>query len=228
MRTDSAFGVRPARTERWRIYGRSRARTALLASVRPAGTAATSEQRSAEQRVDRVVVSSLSLQGGDRPHTVEADGLVQPLPAASAPRERTQRRPQTAGEQVTRVFVLDDQDFVRRGLKEMLEADGDVEVVGEAGTVEQARSSIPRTRPDVAVLDVRLPDGNGVEVCREVRSQHPEIQCVMLSAFEDDEVVTQSILAGASGYVLKQIRPSDIVNAVRLVATGEVLFAESL
>jgi two-component system response regulator DevR len=129
---------------------------------------------------------------------------------------------------MTRVFVLDDQEFVRRSVKEMLEANGDVEVVGEAGTLEQARSSIPLTRPDVAVLDVRLPDGSGVEVCREVRSQHPEIKCVMLSAFDDDEVVAQSILAGASGFVVKQIRPGEIVNAVRLVASGEVLFEESL
>jgi two-component system, NarL family, response regulator DevR len=83
-------------------------------------------------------------------------------------------------------------------------------------------------RPDVAVLDVRLPDGSGVEVCREVRAQHPEIRCVMLSAFDDDEVVAQLILAGASGYVLKQIKHGDIVNAVRLVATGEVLFEDSL
>src|SRR6266566_8035854 len=107
---------------------------------------------------------------------------------------------------MTRVFVLDDQEFVRRSLKLVLEAGGEVEVVGEAGTAEEARSSIPLTRPDVAVLDVRLPDGSGVEVCREVRSQHPEIRCVMLSAFDDDAVVTESILAGASGYVLKQIK----------------------
>jgi two-component system, NarL family, response regulator DevR len=119
---------------------------------------------------------------------------------------------------VTRVFVLDDQEFVRASLKEMLEADGEIHVVGEAGTAEDARSNIPLTRPDVAVLDVRLPDGNGVEVCREVRLRHPEIQCVMLSAFDDDEIVAQSILAGASGYVLKEIRHGNIVNAVRLVA----------
>jgi two-component system, NarL family, response regulator DevR len=125
---------------------------------------------------------------------------------------------------VTRVFVLDDQEFVRSSLKEMLEADGEIRVVGEAGTAEDARSSIPLTRPDVAVLDVRLPDGNGVDVCRDFRSHHPEIQCVMLSAFDDDEIVAQSILAGASGYVLKQIKHGNIVNAVHLVARGEVLF----
>jgi two-component system response regulator DevR len=129
---------------------------------------------------------------------------------------------------MTRVFVLDDHDAVRRGLKELLEADGEVEVVGEAGTADEARSSIPLTRPDVAILDVRLPDGSGVEVCREVRSLHPEIRCVMLSAFDDDDVVAQSILAGASGYVLKQIRHGNIVNAVRMVAEGEVLFQDSL
>jgi two-component system response regulator DevR len=129
---------------------------------------------------------------------------------------------------VTRVFVLDDHEFVRRGLKQVLEAGGGVEVVGEAGTAEEARSSIPLARPDVAVLDVRLPDGSGVEVCREVRSRHPEIQCVMLSAFADDEVVAQAILAGASGYVLKQIKHGDIVNAVHRVARGEVLFERSL
>jgi len=125
------------------------------------------------------------------------------------------------------VFVLDDQEFVRSSLKEMLEADGDIRVVGEAGTAEDARSSIPLTRPDVAVLDVRLPDGNGVEVCREVRSEHPEIRCVMLSAFDDDEVVAQSILAGASGFVLKQIKHGHVVDAVRLVARGNVLFDDS-
>ena len=129
---------------------------------------------------------------------------------------------------MTRVFVLDDQEFVRRSLKQVLEVDGEVEVVGEAGTAEEARSSIPFTRPDVAVLDVRLPDGSGVEVCREVRSQHPEIRCVMLSAFDDDAVVAESILAGASGYVLKQIKNGDVVNAVRLIASGEVLFEDSL
>ena len=128
---------------------------------------------------------------------------------------------------MTRVFVLDDQEFIRSSLKEMLEADGDIRVVGDAGTAEDAWSSIPLTRPDVAVLDVRLPDGNGVDVCRDVRSEHPEIRCVMLSAFDDDEVVDQSILAGASGFVLKQIKHGHIVDAVRLVARGEVLFSQA-
>jgi two-component system response regulator DevR len=160
--------------------------------------------------------------------TVGADEPVQPLLAALYDATRAHTLIQRAGGQVTRVFVLDDQEFVRRSLKEMLEAGGHVEVVGETGTAKAARSSIPMMRPDVAVLDVRLPDGSGVEVCREVRAQHPEIRRVMLSAFDDDEVVAQLILAGASGYVLKQIKHGDIVNAVRLVATGEVLFEDSL
>ena len=129
---------------------------------------------------------------------------------------------------MTRVFVLDDHDVVRRGLKDLLEANGDIEVVGEAGTVVDARSGIPLAEPDVAVLDVRLADGSGVEVCREIRAGHPEIRCVMFSAFDDEVEIVESILAGASGYVLKQIRGIDIVNAVRKVANGESLFEPAL
>jgi len=95
-----------------------------------------------------------------------------------------------------RVFLLDDHEIVRRGLRELLESEGDIEVVGEAGTAEEALSRIPPTKPQVAVLDVRLPDGNGVEVCRDVRSRHPEIQCVMLTSFSDDEAIFQAIMAG--------------------------------
>jgi DNA-binding NarL/FixJ family response regulator len=129
---------------------------------------------------------------------------------------------------MTRVFVLDDHDVVRRGLKELLEDSGDIEVVGEAGTAVEARSEIPLAEPDVAVLDVRLSDGSGVEVCREIRSRHPEIKCVMFSAFDDEVAIVESILAGASGYVLKQIKGGDIVNAVRMVASGESLFEPAL
>ena len=129
---------------------------------------------------------------------------------------------------MTRVFVLDDHDVVRRGLKELLEDSGDIEVVGEAGTAVEARSDIPLAEPDVAVLDVRLSDGSGVEVCREIRSGHPEIKCVMFSAFDDEVAIVESILAGASGYVLKQIKGGDIVNAVRMVASGESLFEPAL
>lgn len=119
-----------------------------------------------------------------------------------------------------RVFLLDDHEIVRRGLRDLLEAEGDIEVVGEAATAEQALGRIPPTRPDVAVLDVRLPDGDGVEVCREIRSRHPEIQCLMLTSFADDEALFSAIMAGAAGYILKQIRGNDLVDAVRKVASG--------
>jgi DNA-binding NarL/FixJ family response regulator len=122
-----------------------------------------------------------------------------------------------------RVFLLDDHEVVRRGLKELLEAAGDLEVVGEAGTAQEAISRIPPTRPDVAVLDVRLPDGDGIEVCRDVRSSHPEIQCLILTSFTDDQALLQAILAGASGYVAKQLKGDDIVDAVRRVAAGQSL-----
>jgi DNA-binding NarL/FixJ family response regulator len=122
-----------------------------------------------------------------------------------------------------RVFLLDDHDIVRRGLAHLFEEESDIEVVGEAGTAEEALSRIPPTRPDVALLDVRLPDGDGVEVCREIRSRHPEIQCLMLTSFADDEALFDAIMAGASGYLLKQIKSDEIVGAVRLVAKGQSL-----
>lgn len=122
-----------------------------------------------------------------------------------------------------RVFLLDDHELVRRGLRELLEEEEGFTVVGEAGTAEEALGRIPATRPDVAVLDVRLPDGDGVEVCRDIRSAHPEIACVMLTSFADDEAVYASIMAGAAGYLLKQIRGTDLVDALRRVAAGESL-----
>ena len=127
-----------------------------------------------------------------------------------------------------RVFLLDDHEIVRRGVRELLEAEGDLEVVGEAGTAAEALARIPPTRPDVAVLDVRLPDGDGVEVCREIRSAHPEIHCLMLTSFADDEALFQAIVAGASGYVLKQIKGADVVEAVRAVASGRSLLDPSV
>jgi two-component system response regulator DevR len=136
-------------------------------------------------------------------------------------------RGRTVGNAV-RVFLLDDHEIVRRGVKELLEAEGDLEVVGEAGTAAEALARIPPTRPDVAVLDVRLPDGDGVEVCREIRSAHPEIQCLMLTSFADDEALFQAIMAGASGYVLKQIKGADVVEAVRRVADGQSLLDPSV
>jgi two-component system, NarL family, response regulator DevR len=122
-----------------------------------------------------------------------------------------------------RVFLMDDHEIVRRGLRELLETEDDIEVVGEAGSAEEALSRIPPTRPDVAVLDVRIPDGNGVEVCREVRSRHPEVRCLILTSFSDDEALFQAIMAGASGYLLKQIKGSDLVDSVRRVAAGQSL-----
>jgi DNA-binding NarL/FixJ family response regulator len=121
------------------------------------------------------------------------------------------------------VFLLDDHEIVRRGLRELLDGEDDLEVVGEASTVEQALMRVPPTRPDVAILDVRLPDGNGVEACREIRSGHPEIQCLMLTSFSDDEALFDSIMAGAAGYLLKQIRGPDLVDSVRRVAAGQSL-----
>jgi two-component system response regulator DevR len=122
-----------------------------------------------------------------------------------------------------RVFLLDDHEIVRRGVRELLEAEGDIVVVGEAGTAEEAIGRIPATRPDVAVLDVRLPDGDGIEVCRDIRSSHDEIACLMLTSFADDEAVYAAIMAGAAGYVLKQVRGNDLVDAIRRVSRGESL-----
>src|SRR6266545_7444885 len=112
---------------------------------------------------------------------------------------------------MVRVFLLDDHDIVRRGLTHMFENESDIEVVGEAETASEALSRIPPTRPDVALLDVRLPDANGVEVCREIRSRHPEIQCLMLTSFADDDALFSAIMAGAAGYLLKQIESDEIV-----------------
>ena len=122
-----------------------------------------------------------------------------------------------------RVFLLDDHEVVRRGVHELLSLEDDVEIVGEAGTAAEALVRIPATRPDVAVLDVRLPDGSGVEVCREIRSQQPEIKCLMLTSFSDDEALFDAIMAGAAGYVLKAIRGTDLLSAVRDVAAGKSL-----
>jgi DNA-binding NarL/FixJ family response regulator len=127
------------------------------------------------------------------------------------------------------VFLLDDHELVRRGIRDLLWGHDDLLVVGDASTAEEALERIPQTQPDVAVLDVRLGEGaagdgpTGIEVCREIRSSHPEIACVMLTSFADDEALFASIMAGASGYVLKQIRGSDLVTAIRRVAAGESL-----
>src|SRR3954451_19291810 len=122
-----------------------------------------------------------------------------------------------------RVFLLDDHEIVRRGLRELLESEGDIEVVGESGLAQEATRRIPALRPDVAVLDGRLPDGSGIDVCRDIRSQHPEIAALILTSYDDDEALFSAIMAGAAGYVLKQIRGTDLLDAVRRVAAGQSL-----
>ncbi|MBT2233731.1 response regulator transcription factor [Nonomuraea sp. NEAU-A123] len=122
-----------------------------------------------------------------------------------------------------RVFLVDDHEVVRRGVAALLDSEADIEVIGEAGTAESAIARIPALKPDVAVLDVRLPDGNGVDVCREARSRLPELACLMLTSFADDDALFDAVMAGASGYVLKQIHGSDLVGAVRTVASGQSL-----
>ncbi|UIX34216.1 response regulator [Streptomyces sp. GQFP] len=134
---------------------------------------------------------------------------------------------QPGTESEIRVFLLDDHEVVRRGVRDLLNDEPDITVVGEAGTVEQALVRVPALRPQVAVLDVRLPDGDGVTVCRELRSRMPELACLMLTSFDDEEALLDSIMAGASGYVLKQIQGSDLVSAVRTVARGQSLLDAS-
>jgi two-component system response regulator DevR len=119
-----------------------------------------------------------------------------------------------------RVFLLDDHPLVREGIRTLLESDADMEVVGEASTAAEALSGIATTRPDVAILDVRLADGNGIDVCRDVRSLMPDLACLMLTSFADDEALYASIMAGSAGYVLKQLRGRDLVGDVKKVAGG--------
>jgi DNA-binding NarL/FixJ family response regulator len=121
------------------------------------------------------------------------------------------------------VFLLDDHEIVRRGVRDLLESEPGITVVGEAGTAAAALARIPALKPDVAILDVRLPDGDGVTVCREIRSRMPQVACLMLTSFGDDEALFDAIMAGAAGYVLKQIRGTDLVGAVRTIASGQSL-----
>ncbi|WP_053725313.1 response regulator [Streptomyces sp. WM6378] len=120
-----------------------------------------------------------------------------------------------------RVFLLDDHEVVRRGVHDLLDAEPDIEVVGEADTSEQALVRGPALRPDVAILDIRLPDSDGITVCRELRSRVPELACLMLTSFDDDDALLDAIMAGAAGYVLKLIKGSDLIEAVRTVASGQ-------
>ncbi len=127
------------------------------------------------------------------------------------------------GTELIRVFLLDDHEVVRRGLRELLESENDLTVVGEAETAAAALARIPALRPDVAVLDARLPDGSGIDVCREIRSTHPEIQALILTSFDDDDALFAAIMAGAAGYVLKDIHGDDLVDAIRRVHAGQSL-----
>jgi DNA-binding NarL/FixJ family response regulator len=121
---------------------------------------------------------------------------------------------------VVRVFLVDDHEVVRRGVAELLDADPEITVVGEAGSVREAMARVPAAAPDVAVLDVRLPDGDGVTLCRDLKQDHPELVCLMLTSFGDDEAMLNAVIAGAAGYVLKDVRGNDLVEAVRTVAAG--------
>ncbi len=127
-----------------------------------------------------------------------------------------------------RVYLLDDHDVVREGLRFLLEAQGDIEVVGDSASAVEATARIPALRPDVAILDGRLPDGSGIEVCRAVRGVDPEIKALILTSYDDDEALFAAIMAGAAGYVLKEIRSNDLVSAVRTVAAGNSLIDPAL
>jgi two-component system response regulator DevR len=122
-----------------------------------------------------------------------------------------------------RVFLLDDHEIVRRGIADLLSAEADIEVVGEAGTVAEALARIPAARPDVALLDARLPDGSGIDVCRDVRSARPETRCIILTSYDDDDAIFAAVMAGADGYLLKEVRGFSLVDAIRQVAAGKSL-----
>ena len=126
------------------------------------------------------------------------------------------------GERIT-VLLLDDHEVVRRGVAELVNTEADLEVIGEAGTASEALSLVKRLEPDVAILDVRLAEGNGIEVCREIRSEHPDVACLILTSFSDDQAMLDASLAGAAGYVLKQIRGNDLIESIRKVAAGAQL-----
>ena len=149
-------------------------------------------------------------------------GGYDPPPLASR-RDDSHDASESTSLAVIRVFLLDDHEVVRRGVRELLETADDLEVVGEAGTAAEAVQRAPATSPDVAVLDVRLPDGSGIEVCRDLRSLLPELRCLMLTSFNDDEALFDAVMAGASGYVLKEVRGAELIDSVRSVAAGRSL-----
>ncbi len=168
---------------------------------------------------------SVSLDGQRRDEQgrkARPDGLPDPLSEGASP-GTVVRMSHDGTDPPIRVFLLDDHEVVRRGIRDLLEAEGDIEVVGESGLAQEAARRIPALRPDVAVLDGRLPDGSGVDVCREVRSVDPEIKALILTSYDDDEAVFSAIMAGAAGYVLKQVRGTDLVDSIRRVAAGQSL-----
>ncbi|MGZ4525493.1 MAG: response regulator, partial [Mycobacterium sp.] len=124
---------------------------------------------------------------------------------------------------MVKVFLVDDHEVVRRGLADLLASDPELEIVGEAGSVSEAKARIPALQPDVAVLDVRLPDGNGIELCRDLVSDHPDLRCLMLTSFTSDEAMLEAILAGASGYVVKDIKGMELAHAIKEVGAGKSL-----
>jgi len=128
---------------------------------------------------------------------------------------------QTPSSDPIKVYLLDDHEIVRRGIKELLESEGDIVVVGESGLAQEAARRIPAIRPDVAILDGRLPDGSGIDVCREIRSRDPGIAALILTSYDDDEALFSAIMAGAAGYILKQVHGNDFVETVRRVAAGQ-------
>ena len=126
-----------------------------------------------------------------------------------------------------RVFLLDDHEIVRRGVVAVIDAEVDMQVVGEAGTAAEALQVVQDCTPDVAVLDIRIGEGSGVEVCRDIRSEFPDVRCLMLTSFEDDQALVEASLAGAAGYVLKQVQGGDLLEAIRMVADGRVLLDQA-
>jgi two-component system response regulator DevR len=127
-----------------------------------------------------------------------------------------------------RVFLLDDHEIVRRGIADLLETEPDITVVGEAGTAAEALRRIPAVQPDVAVLDARLPDGSGIDVCRDIRSSQPSVRCLILTSYDDEDAIFAAVMAGAAGYLLKQIRGTSLVDAIRQVAAGKSLLDPSV
>lgn len=138
---------------------------------------------------------------------------------------RSARNPQSveSAAQPIRVFLLDDHEVVRRGVAALLERESDILLVGEAGTAADALRRIPAVRPDVAILDARLPDGSGIDVCRELRSQQSDVKCLILTSYDDDNALFAAVMAGASGYLLKEIRGNSLVEGIRQIAAGKSL-----